>query len=498
MATLQNPSLRRSFAPADDAGGQPAVGGSPAMANPVAAMLSSASAPAILQPGEAAPDVNPLPSGTRTGAAVRSAVRTGVNAAFRAGTGFTNYLTSGPRAAGGFLRDAGRALVGAAASPNAGQAYAPTVAPQLKKPPVVFQTDAPGAGAAAAAGKPDPNYDPAADNISASNLAAASRFTAAPSLTKPIAAASTAGAPGALPYGAVVNGVPTFSDGSGDGSIPRTMSDEQIKALGSRVNLVDAKNFQQALASNADGSTPSSEQMIARAGNTLTRPITGSRPSTADFAASDRNAIASGDWRSAAGTAASNLRMDAQYAGSPQLRRAAADQLAGLTTGAQQSAALDQQGDQQSALAAQQNQGALDVENLRGRNALAQTGLEIQKAQLTREGHPITMADGTIALVDPITGQVTQSRQADGSPAKALVAKDDSATKRTNELVDQLDKGVQEQMKAYLPTKDAPTPTPEMISQWRQQQALAMNLPMATNKQTGERIVNVNGQWIPL
>lgn len=47
-----------------------------------------------------------------------------------------------------------------------------------------------------------------------------------------------------LGYGQVVNGVRTFSDGSGGpGAVPRTMSDDQIKGLGDRLNTISSSKF---------------------------------------------------------------------------------------------------------------------------------------------------------------------------------------------------------------------------------------------------------------
>lgn len=297
-----------------------------------------------------------------------------------------------------------------------------------------------------------------------------------------------------VPFGAMVNGVPTFSDGSGLGGNPRTMSDKQIGALGDQLNTVNGANFSRALAQSADGSTPTQDQMVARLVRNTPVPITGSRPTAADFAASDAQAIASRDWRSAAGTAASNLAVEAAYARTPRLRRIAETQLQQLQGAAAQSGQLAQQADNQQALTAQQGSNELARTALAGQYGVA----EQQAAQLRRPRQQVTLGDGTIGLLDQTNGTVTPATMADGTVARGPVTREDAGTKRTQELIDQLNKGVQEQLKNYVPTANAPEPTPDMIRGWRAQQALALNLPVATNPKTGERVVNINGQWTQL
>jgi hypothetical protein len=296
----------------------------------------------------------------------------------------------------------------------------------------------------------------------------------------------------ALGYGAMVNGVPTFSDGSN--GIPRTMTDDQIQQLGSRLSRADAGALAQPLASDALGYTPSTEQMVNQRIATLRRnqPITGSRPSAADFAQSEREAIASGDWRSAAGTVAHNLMVDAQTVSRPQ-RQLALARLQALQGGVNQDEALAGQ----QATQAAQFENAQNLENLRGQYGLAEGAQRARLAQLTRQGHAVTLADGTLALMDPLTGQITPSRLGSGQAGRALVSKDDAASKRTDALIDQLNKGAQTFAKNWLPSKDQPAPTPEMYQQWRLQSARSMGLPLAHN-QAGQYVANINGQWVQI
>lgn len=297
-----------------------------------------------------------------------------------------------------------------------------------------------------------------------------------------------------LGYGAMVNGVPTFSDGTG--GVPATMSPEQIADLGKErsITRADAGALAMPLASDALGYTPSPEQMIAAKAGQITRPITGSRPTAADFAASERNAIASGDWRSAAGTAASNLRQDAAYARTPRLRRMAEQQLANLAAGAQQSGALAQQGEQQQAAIDAQGRNALDVADRQGQYSLAEAQTQLQRP---RAGNPVTLADGTLALQDTYNGSVTPSTGPDGKPARAMVTRDDSATRRTQAIQDQLARTAAEIAKNWTPPAGAQADAQPPYGQFREQAARLAGLPVVKNK-TGEQLVNINGQWMPL
>ena len=94
---------------------------------------------------------------------------------------------------------------------------------------------------------PDPAYNLATAGAGATPVRGAA--VAAPA---PAAIDSGVTLPGGrkLAYGAMVNGVPTFSDGSGGmggkpGSIPVTMNKTDIASLGNRLNIVPATAFTQ-------------------------------------------------------------------------------------------------------------------------------------------------------------------------------------------------------------------------------------------------------------
>lgn len=486
-------------------------------------------------PGTASPDVNPLPAGTRFGAALRSMRKTAVNqqvgvlnALTRGGADVVNAATYLPREIGGFARDAGLAATGMNPSPNAGQPIGGITAPQLKQPyqepKVNFiaggQPGPPAPGMPADAGASNsaspPNNGGPVDNISAGNLATASKFTA-PGAAQPDFSKVTGSAmtqqlkqPGIdtgvdiggrhLNYGAMVDGVPTFSDGSSGvpgvaGNIPRTMTNADIAGLGARLQTAPAQTS--VLASDALGYTPSTGQQVATLVRNAQQPVTGTGPSAQQLAQSDRIDIATQDPRSALGTAAHNLSMEAQY-GSPEGRRAAQQQLALLTAGSSQSGLVAQQGENQSTVTGEQGANTLANTALAGQNAMADTQARSKIAQLTRSGRQVTLADGTIGLQDPVTGVVTPSRMADGTSAKALVGKNDAETQRTNTIFDNIAKTAAELAKTQLPPPGAPANWQPDPVQLREQAARFQGLRLGTDPATGRRVVMINGKAMPL
>lgn len=412
-------------------------------------------APQLVAPGTASPDVNPLAAGTRFGAAITAARKAsgnlqakGINALDKYYAAGANAVTAIPRAIGGFARDTGRAVLGLPASPNAGQSIAGFVAPQIGQPypqqPITFDTGTAQTGTGGAA--PGAAQGAQQDNISSSNLATASKFTGAPiakqdfsgvrgqvsstGLTAPaIDSGVTVGDAGQktrkLSYGAMVDGVPTFSDGTA--GIPQTVGKAGLAQLAQErsISRADVGSGGNTLASDLYGGTQSSAQMADRIVANTPRPITGSRPSAQQFADADRIAIATRDPRSAAGIAARNLSIDAQYGGNGE-RQAAADGLARLTAGSEQGNQLVQQGQNQQAVADTQARSALDQVRQQGDNSLANTALANQgslaaaqaKLLAPREGKSVLLGDNTYGLQDPITGAITQSKLADGSLAK--------------------------------------------------------------------------------
>ncbi|MGC1547993.1 MAG: hypothetical protein WA777_05640, partial [Rhodanobacter sp.] len=273
--------------------------------------------------------------------------------------------------------------------------------------------------------------------------------------------------------------------------------DADIQNLSSRLQIAPPQTS--VLASDALGYTPSSAQQIATlVRNAPAQPITGSRPSPADFADAERIDAATQDPRSAIGTASRNLSLDANYASSPLLRRSAAQSLAGLQEGVQQSGAQATQAQDGLAQTAAQGANELAAENLRGQFGLANTNMELQKAQLQREQHPITNADGSISLLNLNNGVATPAKNADGSPVKVLMPKDDANTKRTNEMMDGISKTAGELAKNWIPPAGSPSDAQPPIAQLRENAARLAGARIGTDPRTGQRVAMINGQVMPL
>jgi hypothetical protein len=462
--------------------------------------------------------------GTRVGRAIggegRDVINGGVdllNSGRNVGTGIVNAITSPVRYGAPIARDVYNGIAGNPEAPDSGNPLPGVSAAPLSRPFGGPGTTAGAGGAnasfagvagsvdttAPARGPVDPSVASATlQRPSLAGVSGSALGTSKGDLPSDVYGGALAVDGKRLPYGAMVNGVPTFSDGSSGipgvaGSIPRTMTDETIKGLGARLQTAPAPKAP--LASDVLGYTPTSEQAATLRQPTAV-PVTGSRPSAAQFAASDRDAIASGDWRSSAGTVASNLQKDVEYAGTPRLRRAAAGalgaQLAGSLRAGEQAAA----GDNEAANSAAQRAGALDLENLRGQYGLQQGALETARAVLTRQLPQTTLADGTIAQIGG-NGVVTPTRLPDGTPARTAITRDDWGTRRENDLLDQLGKGVQSQMEehtkaqALLPEAERTPVSPKQIADWRGLQARAIGLPLVTNQKSGEQMVFLNGSW---
>lgn len=167
-----------------------------------------------------------------------------------------------------------------------------------------------------------------------------------------------------LPYGAMVNGVPTFSDGSGGfaghpASIPRTMTDADIKGLGDRLNTVPATAFLQAPPAFNSDNTDANVAAILRSRQGGKFGITPEMNAAADLAA-----VTNQDPRSTLGRAAMNAGRRAAAAPTVLQRKSALDDLAGLTAAVRANA-----------LATTQGQNALATANAEGQNALRRTEL---------------------------------------------------------------------------------------------------------------------------
>lgn len=168
-----------------------------------------------------------------------------------------------------------------------------------------------------------------------------------------------------LAYGAMVNGVPTFSDGSGGmpgkpGTIPRTMTQGDIKALGDRLPTVPASTaFLQAPSAFNSPDSESNIEAIMRSQQGGKFGITPEMRTAADLAA-----VTNQDARTTLGRAAMNAGRRASAATSVLQRKSALDDLAGLNAAVRANA-----------LATTQGQNAVATANAEGQSALRRTEL---------------------------------------------------------------------------------------------------------------------------
>jgi hypothetical protein len=313
--------------------------------------------------------------------------------------------------------------------------------------------------------------------------------------------ASTAGTPAMsihgrpLGYGATINGVRTFSDGSGGpGAPPATMTRQQIDALanGSRISVADA----------GIGGGIGSEAFGGRAGDVLVNtPELGSgigapvqRQASVNSAAarnadvlraaqSDALSIAARDPRSPFGIFARNADVEANSIGG-----SASDRDKTLSTlysaagaGIEPAARLGEDEVRES--------GATD-------RALidAQGGIAREYAGRRSNPQQVSLADGSLGLLGP-DGVVRPAIGVDGQPVKQLQQRDDARAKRSAEISDALSKTAAGLLENIAGIGKAATP--EQISQARLQAARVHGLQVAENK-NGDRLVNINGEWVPL
>lgn len=122
-----------------------------------------------------------------------------------------------------------------------------------------------------------------------------------------------------------------------------------------------------------------------------------------------------------------------------------------------------------------------------------QEGAANRAAALVRPSQPITLADGTLAMLDPSTNSLTPVTGAGGVPAKPL---DPKSAERGEKLTADLAKDAGDLLVNMVPVGQQATP--QQISTARAQAAQLRGLPIARNEETGEQIVNINGQWVTL
>jgi hypothetical protein len=226
-----------------------------------------------------------------------------------------------------------------------------------------------------------------------------------------------------LGYGRQIDGVQVFSDGSGSGGIPRTMTTAQIDNLakGDRITEVPSSAFTRpapgvALSMATGGQTPVLGAIRRPDTGTVfgRQPVSPVRAAQLD-AQHDMADIASGNMQSAQGRAAANLKRRADsgdQAAAAQLQAMMMATGAGVPIAGQvQQTAMQEQGATQRAGIASATD--LQREQMAGTNALEQARIQRPPVQQTQ----IPMADGTLGLLGP-DGIVRPATMADGTPAR--------------------------------------------------------------------------------
>jgi hypothetical protein len=205
-----------------------------------------------------------------------------------------------------------------------------------------------------------------------------------------------------LSYGAMANGVPTFSDGSG--SIPRTMTQQDITSLGNRLNTVPASAFTNAPPAFNSSNTEANVDAILRSRQGSKFGITPEQNAAADLAA-----VFNQDPRSTLGRAALNASRRANAASTTLQRKAALTSLGNL-----QDAAV------KNALQGIADPAALARVNAEGQSALKRQGV-MSLADITRQA---LQNEGELQRTD-LAGQYDLAgRVAQGQARTTLTDKD--------------------------------------------------------------------------
>lgn len=264
---------------------------------------------------------------------------------------------------------------------------------------------------------------------------------------------SDAGRP--LGYGQVVNGVRTFSDGSGSGpgAVPRTMSDDQIKALGANVNTISDANFVNPGA-GTNGSTPQfgalSRSFAANDPRVAADNAEIDRENAERGAKSDVASILKGDWRSPLGTAAHNAEIN--FAGVRGMRNSRYGQGQSPTEQAIQNLI----GVAMAPVAGAD--GAATRANSYATDALNQTDENTRQGLRNDAENTRSAAELSRKLdqyqTDPTTGAVTLLRSGVASPVTDASGKPFSVSQNPNKVTPEITK-VANDIYGGLPDKDA-------------------------------------------
>ncbi|THD13492.1 hypothetical protein B1808_07850 [Pseudofulvimonas gallinarii] len=303
-----------------------------------------------------------------------------------------------------------------------------------------------------------------------------------------------------LGYGRQIDGVQVFSDGSGSGGIPRTMTTAQIDNLakGDRITEVPSAAFTRpapgvALSMATGGQTPVLGAIRRPDTGTVfgRQPVSPVRAAQLD-AQHDMADIASGNMQSAQGRAAANLKRRADsgdQAAAAQLQAMMMATGAGVPIAGQvQQTAMQEQGATQRAGIASATD--LQREQMAGTNALEQ-------ARIQRPPVHIPLADGSLGVMGP-DGTVRQATMQDGSIARPMPAGPNAADQRSRDArLARVQRNVQALLSQLPPSEGGPPP--EMVRSLRMQALQLEGAQIAENPETGEMLYMLPGeQWAAL
>lgn len=378
-------------------------------------------------------------AGTRAGQLVRNGTRDALNATLygvgKANQGIVagvNALTYPARVVAGFSRDFTNAVSGDPTSPSAGEPApglrAPSIATidwnkvdasraandaasAVEAPAATATTPAPNS---ATLNRPAPIWNSTAADLAARGALAnppvpAGRLPVAPVIRPAAETGVTLPGDRKLAYGAMVNGVPTFSDGSGGfaghaASIPATMTPAEISGLGDRLNTVSSAAFTNPVDPYNGQSSDAAVASLMRSRQGSKFGITPEQNAAADLAA-----VASQDPRSTLGRAALNASRSANAASTTLQRKQALEGLANL-----------QDAVSKNAIQSISDPAALARVNAEGQSTLQRQALA-NKGDLARQN---LANEGDLARAD-LTGKYdVLGRMAQGQAKTTLTEKD--------------------------------------------------------------------------
>lgn len=308
-------------------------------------------------------------------------------------------------------------------------------------------------------------------------------------------ATPASGRPG---IGITPTGIPGISEVTGNPDGSRTFTDNPdgtAAALGTRGTLRNPNAVPTAERDAYLNTVPT-----LGSGPTVSRPSVGPQGGggispvlAARFAQSQALAVANEDTRSASGNAARNARIRLENGGAQTKTQREA---AAAAYQAQINGLLGPSNAAAGAAAEQRKAETIDA------GATQRAGIEADASRANAivsrprgSSQSLTLEDGSLAQLGE-DGTLSPVIGADGKPARTLQKKEDPNTARTAAVMDDLASKAAESLKNSVPygTKA----TPEAIQAARLEAAQIKGLQTAANPDTGEMLININGEWVPL